>query len=182
MAYIWLERSSDGEHQGRLSNSYSGWKKKIFLVAEMKKLFHELVGPIQAVVVVAAGENAEGSSGLMETSINLYSALLSRDLYILTVAALMASASGVKNGQPWPWSKGSDGSRIAAGIFASGDGWCVNHDRLEERTARQGISTAILSGLVAYFLSLPNLLSSLSPYEDLPRAFQVFSKDRVCEI
>lgn len=81
-------------------------ERKIFLVAEMKKLFHELVGPIQAVVVVASGENAEGSSGLMETSINLYPALLSRHLYILTVAALMALASGVKNGQPWRGRKG----------------------------------------------------------------------------
>lgn len=76
--------------------------KKKFLVAEMKKFFNELVSPIQAVVVVTTGENVEGSSGPMETSINSYPALFSRDFYILTVGAVMASASGPKNGQPWP--------------------------------------------------------------------------------
>lgn len=71
-------------------------KKKFFLVAEIEKFFHELDGPIQAVVVVAAAENVEGSSGPIETSINSYPALLSRDFYILTVGAVMASASGSK--------------------------------------------------------------------------------------
>lgn len=92
-----------------------------FLVAETKMLFHELVVQIQAIVVAAAGENVEGSSGPMGNSINSYPALFSRDFYILTVSAVIASASGPKNGQPWPWSKWSADSPIAATISAPGD-------------------------------------------------------------
>lgn len=148
-------------------------EEKQILVAEMEKYFRELVVEIQAVVVVAAGENTEGSSPIA-SSINTYPALFAENLYILSVGAVMASASGSKNGQLWPWSKGSDTAILAARVYAPGDGWCVNHNGLEEWTAGQGISTATVSGLVAYFLSLPNLLESLSPYEDLPKAIVKF--------
>lgn len=100
----------------------------------------------------------------MESSINSYPALFSQNFYILTVGAVIASASDPKNGQLWPWSRGSDNSLIWPTLFAPGDGWCVNHDGREEWTTGQGISTAIISGLGAYFLSLPDLLSSLQPY------------------
>lgn len=148
-------------------------EEKQILVAEMEKYFRELVNQIQAIVVVAAGENTEGSSP-RENNIDTYPALFSDDYYILTVGAVMASASSPKNGQLWPWSKGSDESSLAPKVYAPGDGWCVNHNGLEEWTAGQGISTGILSGLVAYFLSLPDLLESLRPYENLPKAIVVF--------
>lgn len=168
-----------GATRWRVVNIRGGYQpnsvdEKNILVAEMYKLFHELVVQIQAIVVVAAGENVEGSSGPTESSINSYPALFSLDFSIPTVGAVMASASGQKNGQLWPWSKGRDNAYLAPAIFAPGDGWCVNHNGLEEWTAGQGISTAIVSGLVAYFLSLSGLRSSIKPQEDLPRAMKRF--------
>lgn len=148
-------------------------EEKQILVAEMEKYFRELVVGIQVIVVVAAGENIEGSSPIA-SSIDTYPALFAENLYILSVGAVMASASSPQNGQLWPWSKGSDMSALAARVYAPGDGWCVNHNGLEEWTAGQGISTAIVSGLVAYFLSLPDLLASLRPYENLPKAIVTF--------
>lgn len=177
--HIRATSSPYGATRRRVVNIRGGYQphsddEKKILVAEMKNLFHELVVQIQAIVVVAAGENVEGSSDPYDSSINTYPALFSGDFNILTVGAVMASASGPKNGQLWPWSRGTERSIVSAAIFAPGDGWCVNHNALEEWTAGQGISTAIVSGLVAYFLSLPGLRSSLEPRDNLPLAMMRF--------
>lgn len=167
--------------RGGYQPSHSMDEKDLLVLAEMRKLFEELVVRFQVIVVVAAGEKVEGSS-----SINSYPALFALDFDILTVGAVIASASssassgqGKKNGQVWPWSRGwggaADNSLDAATMFAPGDGWCVNHDGLHEWTAGQGISTAIVSALAAYFLSLPRLRSSIDPRgENLPRAMKRF--------
>lgn len=177
--HIRATSSPNGATGRRVVNIRGGYQshsadEKNLLVAGMKEFFRELVVVIQAIVVVAAGENVEGNSGPYDSSINTYPALFAGDFDILTVGAVMASASGPKNGQLWPWSRGTKNSIISAAIFAPGDGWCVNHNGLEEWTAGQGISTAIVSGLVAYFLSLPGLRSSLEPRENLPRAMKRF--------
>lgn len=141
------------------------------VVEGMKQMFRELAVSIQAVVIVSAGENLPGSPpGVIDS----YPALYSRDFYLLTVGAVIASAANPRNGQYWPWSKGPESDLNPARIFAPGDGWCVNHAGVEEWTAGHGISTAIVSGLVAYFLSLPDLSGRLLMKESLPKAVLLF--------
>lgn len=128
-------------------------EERVNIVVAMENLFRELVVTIEAVVVVSAGEVPGDPSG----EIDSYPALFSHDYFLLTVGAVIASASDPNNGQLWPWSKGAHTSRYSARIFAPGDGWCMNDEGVEEWTAGQGISTAIVSGLAAYFLSLPDV-------------------------
>ena len=59
---------------------------------------------------------------------------------------------------------------FSARLFAPGYGWCVNHAGVDEWTAGQGISTAIISGLAAYFLSLPDLNREFKKNPNLPAA------------
>lgn len=146
-------------------------QEQITVVEGMKRMFRELVVLIQAVVVVSAGENLPGSP---PGAIDSYPALYSTDFYLLTVGAVIASAANPQNGQYWPWSKGPESDLYSAKVFAPGDGWCVNHAGVEEWTAGHGISTAIVSGLVAYFLSLPDLSRRLLMKESLPLAVLQF--------
>lgn len=142
-------------------------EEQITLVEGMKRLFRELVVSIQAIVVVSAGENLpESPSGVIDS----YPALYSIDFFLFTVGAVIASASNPEIGQYWPWAKGAKDDWVPAKLFAPGDGWCVNHAGFEEWTAGQGISTAIISGLAAYFLSLPDLSRQFLRNGNLPKA------------
>lgn len=146
-------------------------EEQITLVEGMKRLFRELIVSIQAIVVVSAGENLPDSpSGVIDS----YPALYSIDFYLFTVGAVIASASNPRIGQYWPWAKGPKGDFVPAKLFAPGDGWCVNHAGVDEWTAGQGISTAIISGLAAYFLSLPDLSQQFLRNGNLPRAVLQF--------
>lgn len=141
------------------------------VVEGMKRLFRELAVSIQAIVVVSAGENVPGRpSGEVDS----YPALYSIDFYLFTVGAVIASAANPQVGQYWPWTKGQLGDWVSAKLFAPGDGWCVNHAGDEEWTSGQGISTAIISGLAAYFLSLPDLSQQFLRNGNLPKAVLQF--------
>lgn len=146
-------------------------EEQITLVEGMKRLFRELVVSIQAIVVVSAGENLPGSpSGVIDS----YPALYSWDFYLFTVGAVIASSANTQVGQYWPWAKGLKSDFVPARLFAPGDGWCVNHAGVEEWTAGQGISTAVISGLAAYFLSLPDLNKQFLRDGNLPKAVLQF--------
>ena len=142
-------------------------EERITVIEGMKRLFRELVVSIQAVVVVSAGENLPGSPrGVIDS----YPALYAFDFYLFTVGAVIASPANPLIGQYWPWAKGPKDDLVPAKLFAPGDGWCVNHAGVEEWTAGQGISTAVISGLAAYFLSLPDLSQQFLRNGNLPRA------------
>lgn len=146
-------------------------EERITLVEGMKQMFDELVVSIQAIVVVSAGENLPDSpSGVIDS----YPALYSMDFCVFTVGAVIASAANQQIGQYWPWTKGLKSDSVPAQLFAPGDGWCVNRAGTEEWTAGQGISTAIISGLAAYFLSLPDLSQKFLRSGDLPSAVLQF--------
>lgn len=137
--------------------------KKQFFEEELHPLIIRLANDFQAVIVISAGFNSEDTFADIDT----YRALLSRTNDIITVGSVIASI-GPNNGARYSWSPGGDvltvsapGSRACMGF---GWGYLVV-EALENR-----ISTGIVSGLVAYFLSLPDLASRLRRKSKTPEA------------
>ena len=169
--------------RGRVVVNIKGGYKPVtvedsILVQVMQRQFRELVVLIQAIVVVSAGEIVPGSPGSrlrkIDRRIDTYPALYYIDFFIFTVGAVVASAGNLRIGKSWPWSKGEPVDGISAELFAPGDGYCVNRAGVEKFAAGQGISTAIISGLAAYFLSLEDLSQQFKSHDNLPRALLQF--------
>lgn len=89
----WPTRIPRGQVMVNIRGGYQPRTKeeKQILVAEMEKYFRELVVRIQVIIVVAAGENAEGDNPI-ESNIDTYPAFFANNFYMLTVGAVMASA------------------------------------------------------------------------------------------
>lgn len=100
--------------------------------------------------VTSAGFNSKDTSADIDT----YPALLSRNNYIITVGSVIASL-GPNNGARYGWSPGGN----VLTVSAPGDRACMGFGRgyLVVEALGNHISTGIVSGLVAYFLSLPDL-------------------------
>ena len=92
---------------------------------------------------------------------------------IITVGSVLASnqaqPSGgavdtLRNGQQFPWSRG----RNSVTLNAPGNGYCLYPDYQARLVQAPSLSSAIVSGLVAYFLSLPDLGPYFRQQSDTP--------------
>lgn len=126
-----------------------------------------LVDDLQVVVITSAGGHRQESY----TDITTMPALLSLEHNIITVGAVLASEEplgDLMNGQRFPWSRGG----LALTVSAPGNGRCMGPFGGEVEISAGGdvISTAIVTGLVAYILSLPDLGDSLRAEANTPEA------------
>lgn len=137
--------------------------EEVVLVEELQPLIGRLVNDFQAVIVTSAGFNSEDTFSDIDT----YPALLSRTNDIITVGSVIASI-GPNNGARYSWSQGGDVLTVSAPGNAAcmGFGWGY----LVVEALGNHISTGIVSGLVAYFLSLPDLGERLRRQYKTPKA------------
>lgn len=137
--------------------------EEVVLVEELQPLIGRLVNDFQTVIVTSAGFNSE----VTFSDIDTYPALLSRTNDIITVGSVIASI-GPNNGARYSWSQGGDVLTVSAPGNAAcmGFGWSY----LVVEALGNHISTGIVSGLVAYFLSLPDLGERLRRQYKTPKA------------
>lgn len=123
----------------------------------MEMVIQPLVREYEAIVVTSAGQDEEvdpgaGSEGGFP-SVKGYPAKLATSEDIITVGSVIAT-SGPNNGARYSWSAG--GPQVT--VRGPGNGPCVRLIGGEPLELRGDIiATATVSGLVAYFLSLPDL-------------------------
>ncbi|MCJ1349974.1 hypothetical protein MMC31_008217 [Peltigera leucophlebia] len=92
---------------------------------------------------------------------------------IITVGSVLASnqpqpsgdaVDGLRNGQRFPWSRGRD----SVTLNAPGNAHCLYPDNQVRLVLAPSLSSAIVTGLVAYFLSLPDLGPYFRQQRDTP--------------
>lgn len=133
---------------------------------KMKEYIATLANVYQVVVVVSAGPDHQKNFG----KINTYPALLSLDHNIITVGAVRSthtSDQGASYGQRYPWSRGGD----ALVASAPGFGTCsTTNDIALSDWEGASFAGAVVSGLVASFLSIPALHSYFAAQASIPAA------------
>lgn len=155
------------------------FKRPGFLTdTKLRSLIEELVQDLQVVIVVAAGQDKPDRPDYWSADGNVYliPAAYSLDYDIITVGAVGAATPNDPNyGIKYPWSHGGP----AITVHAPGNGRCAvdkihNMDGFEDVTGTS-IASAYTAGLVAYFLTLPDLgphLRSASP--NIPKAVKEY--------
>lgn len=169
----------DQKTKGRIVLNFTGGfvpkgKSDNFAIA-CRRMIKILVDELQVVVVTSAGGHRRESY----TDITTMPALLSLEHNIITVGAVLAASPSnepplglgdldLMNGQRFPWSRGGP----ALTVSAPGNGKCMGPfgEELNYSTGGDVISTAIVTGLVAYILSLPDLGDSLRAEANTPEA------------
>lgn len=165
-----------GSTKGRVVLNFTGGfvpkgRSDNFAIA-CERVINILVNELQVVVVTSAGGNRRESF----TDISTMPALLSLKYNIITVGAVLAASPSsstssssssssstteqplfedLMNGQRFPWSRGGP----ALTVSGPGNGHCMGPFGGDVDISKGGdvISTAIVTGLVAYILSLPDL-------------------------
>ena len=128
--------------------------------ADLRKYMEMVIQPLvrhyEAIVVTSAGQEGEiepgvGAGGF--PSVKGYPAKLAATEDIITVGSVVAT-SGPNNGARYSWSAG--GPQVT--VRAPGNGFCVRSIGAGPLEIKGDIiATATVSGLAAYFLSLPDL-------------------------
>lgn len=135
-------------------------------VIKMKDYIATLANVYQAVVVVSAGPDYQNKFG----NVNTYPALFSLDHDIITVGAVRSTYlndQGASYGQRYPWSRGGD----ALIVSAPGFGACsTTNDVTINDWEGASFAGAVVSGLVASFLSIPVLHNYFAAQASIPAA------------
>lgn len=120
----------------------------------------------QVVIVVSAGPDHQNNYG----NINTYPALLSLEHNIITVGAVRSTHindQGASYGQRYPWSRGGN----ALTVSAPGFGTCsTTNDVTLNDWEGASFAGAVVSGLVATFLSIPILHNYFATQPSIPAA------------
>lgn len=151
-------------------NIAAGWKfvdtSSDLSAMKMKDYIATLANVYQVVVVVSAGPDHQKNLG----EINTYPALFSLDYDIITVGAVRSAEmndQGASYGQRYPWSRGGD----ALIVSAPGFGTCsTTNDVTLNDWEGASFAGAVVSGLVASFLSIPVLHSYFAAQASIPAA------------
>ena len=131
---------------------------------EIVKYIKELAEKYQVVVVAASGQNFQ--SPLVYPDVSTWPAQLSLTTDVITVGAVRVT-DGADNGQRYEWSSGGN----ALTISAPGEGDCAVRQAGNAFGSFRGtsVAAATVSGLVAYFLSLP-VGDHLRGFSNIPEA------------
>lgn len=133
---------------------------------KMRDYIAALTNVYQVVVVVSAGPDLQNNFG----NINTYPALLSLDHNIITVGAVRSTHTndqGASYGQRYPWSRGGN----ALTVSAPGFGTCsTTNDVTLNDWEGASFAGAVVSGLVATFLSIPALHNYFATQASIPAA------------
>lgn len=150
------------------------WEEFKVLISELQYLIAEIETRYQAVMVTSSGVNWKEPYAEVTT----WPALFIETNNIIVVGSVLASTTsqnGLENGQVFPWSPGGEGQVT---VFAPGNGACLAPGSRILNDARGGnISTAVVSGLVAYFLSLPDLGDYFRQLDNLPEGIAKYLQD-----
>lgn len=154
----------------------------------LKSLLAHLINTLQIVVVVAAGDSLGDPDYPPEVPgwhpINRWPALLAQDFDVISVGAVAAGSAannigsgyeftdGIPNGARYPWSHGSLFTFMPT-VHAPGNCECTEEaDQQGLEIEGTGPASAIVAGLVAYFLSLPGLYSQFREGSNTARAMK----------
>lgn len=122
--------------------------------AQMLKLIAKLVEEYEVVVVAQAGSSFgtfQGEYGDVDT----WPALLSERYPIITVGAVSSDNNNPEYGKRFPWSLGGD----SISVSGPGNGFCTELNGRVGYSEGSSFAGAVVSGMVAYFLSIPQLNS-----------------------
>lgn len=165
-------RSTVGSMKGRcvihLTEGFEESECGIESVAYLHMSLNSLVNVYQCVVVTSSGMDRENTKASVITTIP---ARWSKIYNIVTVGAVYASdptqgeAELYLNGQRLPWSPW--GPEIV--VAAPGNGLCASAHSPGTRVEGDVIASATVTGLVAYFLSLPDLGVWMRSKKNLPQ-------------
>ncbi len=133
----------------------------------MEEYIKSLAEDFQAVVVVSAGRDVDNDYG----DINLWPPILSLKYDIITVGAVQ-SVDSPDYGRIFPWSRGGDALTVAA----PGNGLCASLENQAYIWEGASFAGAVVSGLVAYFLSIPYLNNYFGSQPNLPAAVKGYVK------
>lgn len=131
----------------------------------LTRYMQDLVVSKQAVVVTSAGRDEENSWG----EIVHMPAGLAASYDIITVGAVNPEP-GPTYGARYAWSPGGD----ALTVTGPGSGMCQIPNDKGFRMEGPSLAGAVVSGLVAYFLSIPELRAHFGAHANLPLAVKDF--------
>lgn len=129
---------------------------------KLKDLTNVLVNIHQVIVVTPAGIDTNTPNYV---DINSWPSLLAADYNILSVGSVRPTLDSL-NGNRFLWSKGGPLLRVQG----PGISICAGRGQDFVEAEGGGVSQAIVTGLVAYFLSLPDIGNLLRSYENTPKA------------
>ena len=141
---------------------FSNNPRGAYYVARFGEIMHILIDAYQVVVVTPAGVDKEAST---LSNIDTWPSLFSSVYPILSVGSVMPSQD-LRNGMRYPWSNGGPLLRLNA----PGSSLCADLSNQLMETEGGHISTAVVTGLAAYFLSLPDVGRMLRSQDHTPQA------------
>lgn len=160
--YGWLENPSVAGQD--TETAFENRMVAAITASKMERLISELV-QMNVVIVTASGQDERND---FPDTIDLLPAKFASNHDIITVGAVYATDDPDTNGKRYGWSHGAENVVVSA----PGSGRCVSGTdpsgfRVADGT---GISTTIVTGLVAYYLSLPDLGKHLRGFDNIPQA------------
>lgn len=159
--YGWLENSPT------VQDTRTAFENKMvaaITASQMERLISELVR-MNVVIVTASGQDERND---FPDTIDLLPAKFASDHDIITVGAVYATDDPDTNGRRYGWSHGAENVVVSA----PGSGRCVSRTNPSGFLVADGtgISTTLVTGLVAYYLSLPDLGNHLRGFDNIPHA------------
>lgn len=165
-------RSSPGSNKGRcvihLTEGFEEQECGLEFIAHLHMSLNSLVNVYQCVVVTSSGMDRENTKAAVVTTVPARWSML---YDLITVGAVYAldptqiRARPYSNGQRLPWSRW--GPEIV--VAGPGNGLCASAQSPEIRVEGDIIASATVAGLVAYFLSLPDLGLWMRSQQNTPR-------------
>lgn len=135
------------------------------IALRIESLVQTLTRDYQAVLVASAGEDPDENYG--DTSV--WPGLFASDYDMITVGAVQ-SEEGDDFGRRFAWSAGGD----AVSVSGPGNGLCASLDGELNSVEGASFATAVVSGLVAYFLSIQALQRHFQNQPNLPAAVRAY--------
>lgn len=145
-----------------------GWRSKDavadaqdLIALRIEGLVQTLTRDYQVVLVASAGEDFDESYG----DIGIWPGRFASDYDMITVGAVQSEA-GEDFGRRFAWSAGGD----AVSVSGPGNGLCASLDDELYTVEGASFANAVVSGLVAYFLSIQALQKHFQNQPNLPAA------------
>lgn len=166
-------RPSNGWTVVQISGGFAADPSVNYLALRLSSQINFLIKKWGVVVVTSAGYNTND----YYEDINEWPALLSQDQEhnVIAVGSVLSSVTGhdfISYGERYPWSRGGN----TATVSAPGDVYCAGLENVMMAVEASFASAAIVTGLVAYFLSLRDVADPMRSLENTPRALIDFLK------